>query len=144
TCDVNPLGNTFLLFVGSLRPFTAGMIGVTDDHNSNTAWVGPVACANSTDVNGGNNYFYYLPSSVAATNGIVISVTPASNMFIAAALLEVKGLDTTNLIDQCAASNNQPANITISSPSVTTQFANELLVDWGSCQFGSSGMAFGS
>jgi len=120
------------------------MVSVTDDHNPNSAWVGPVACANSTDVNGGSNYFYYVPSSVAATNGIVITVTPTTSSYIAAALLEVKGLDTTHLIDQCAANNNQPSNLTITSPSVTTQFASELLVDWGSCQFGSSGMAAGS
>jgi hypothetical protein len=144
TCDANPAGNTFLLLVGGIRPFTAGMVSVTDDHNPNSAWVGPVSCANSTDVNGGNNYLYYLASSVAATNGIGITVTPTANISTAAALLEVKGLDTSNLIDQCATNNNQPANTIISSPSVTTQYANELLVDWGSCQSGSSSMAAGS
>ncbi len=143
TCDVNPQGNTFLLLVGTIRPATASMVSVTDDHNPNSAWVGPVACANSTDANGGNNYLYYLSSSVAATNGIVISVTPTSNTFTAAVLLEVKGLDPSHLIDQCGGNNNQPASSLITSPSLTTQFANELLVDWGSCQYGSSTMAPG-
>src|SRR6202030_4329161 len=109
---------TFLLLVGTIRPFTAGMVSVTDDHNPNSAWVGPVSCASSTDVNGGNNYLYYLASSVAATNGIVITVTPTANTTTAAALLEVKGLDTSNLIDQCATNNNQPPSTIISSPSV--------------------------
>jgi hypothetical protein len=143
TCDVNPQGNTFLVLVGTLRPSTAGMVSVTDDHNPNSAWVGPVSCANSTDANGGNNYLYYLSSSVAATNGIGITVTPTSNTFTAAILIEVKGLDPSHLIDQCGGNSNQPASSLITSPSLTTQFANDLLVDWGSCQNGSSTMAPG-
>ena len=142
TCDVNPQGNTFLLLVRIL-PSTASMVSVTDDHNPNSAWVGPVACANSTDANGGNNYLYYLSSSVAATNGIVITVTPASNTSIAALLVEVKGLDPSHLIDQCGNNNNQPASSIITSPSLTTQFPNELLIDWGSCQYGYPSMASG-
>jgi hypothetical protein len=144
TCDTNPQGNTFLLLVGTIRPFTAGMVSVTDDHNPNSAWVGPVACASSTDVNGGNNYLYYVASSAAASNGIVITVTPTTDTYTAAALIEVKGLDTSHLIDQCATNNNQPANTIISTPSITTQYANELLVDWGSCQAISRSMASGS
>jgi hypothetical protein len=143
TCDVNPQGNTLLVLVGTIRPSTASMVSVTDDHNPNSAWVGPVACANSTDANGGNNYLYYLSSSVAATNGIVITVTPTSNTFIAGVLVEVKGLDTSHLIDQCGGSNNQPPSSLITSPSLTTQFASELLIDWGSCQYGSTTMATG-
>jgi chitobiase/beta-hexosaminidase-like protein len=144
TCDTNPQGNALVLLVGTIRPSTAGMVSVTDDHNPNSAWIGPVACGSSTDVNGGNNYLYYVSSSVAASNGIVITVTPtAGNTSTAAALLEVKGLDASHLIDQCATNNNQAANAIISSPSITTQYANELLVDWGSCQANSRSMAAG-
>jgi hypothetical protein len=144
TCEANPEGDTFLLFVGSISPYNVSMASVTDDHNPNSAWIGPVSCATSTDRNGGNNYFYYLESSVAAEHGVIIKVTPtAGDTFNSALLVEAKGLDSKSLIDQCATNSDQKANIVISSPTVTTKYPSELLVAWGSCENLSSSMYVG-
>jgi hypothetical protein len=117
---------------------------VHDDHNPPSSWVGPVSCATSTDRNGGNNYFYYLKSSVAASNGINITVQAThTTAFTSALLVEAKGLDLDNLIDQCVSNSNQSPSTTIHTPTVTTRFANELLLTWGSCQYLSNNMSSG-
>ena len=122
-------GNTLILLVAIAAGATSKLLSVTD--SAGNTWVVPTSDPNTNPpanfVSGSNTYFAmaYVLNAAAITS---ITVNISLSKVFSYNLVEFSGIVTVSAVDQSQTASDTPAASPLSTPSITTVNANDLII----------------